>query len=296
MIELEAHPGLPRTRIDGIDVSTLDFGETLDQLEHWLTGSRSRRVVTANLDFLRLARVHDELRDTLKSCDLVTADGAPLIWLSRWTGATIPERVSGSDLVTPLIDRAARNGKSVYLLGGREGVAQRAAKTLEATIPALQIAGTSSPWIDWDDPISARRVAHEVRESGAGLLVVALGCPKQDLFLARHLHATGCQIGIGVGASLDFLVGDVQRAPMWMRRSGLEWAFRLLQEPSRMVGRYTSDAVHLARLMGRVVRLRLANAIAGSEVRAGWGVVARARTAIDRAPAPSMGPAGAGGA
>lgn len=236
--------------IAALNISRRNFADTITLLGNWMIGDQPRRVATANVDFLRLASKNQRLRGALQSCDLVTADGQPLVWLSRLIGQPIPERVAGSDLAWPLLEEASRRRASVYFLGGGPGVAQRAADAARARVDGLLVAGASSPFIDWDDPAAASAVADEARASGARLLLVALGCPKQELFLQRYLARTGASVGIGVGATLDFLAGGSQRAPQWMRSSGLEWMHRLAQEPARLASRYLHDASYLLRLTG----------------------------------------------
>lgn len=230
---------------------------TLKVITAWAGGDTPRRVATANVDFLRNATRVPGLRTALRSADLVTADGFPLVVLSRLIGRPIHERVAGSDLVPLLARSLASEGHSVYLLGGRPGVGRQAARRLQQLAPDLVVAGISAPFINWSDDDAARAVARDIRASGARVVLVALGSPTQELFLERWLEHTGCSVGIGVGATLDFLAKPGSRAPRWMQRLGLEWAHRLLREPRRLAGRYALDAAYLARLTSREVRLSL---------------------------------------
>lgn len=248
---------IPTVDLDGLPIACLTAEQTVARLARWLGEARPRRVATVNLDFLALARRDDELRRALRCADLLTADGAPLVWLGR---RAVPERVAGSELVEPLVAAAARDRRSVYLLGGPDGVGRQAADLLVARHPRLRVAGVSSPFVDLDDHDGCRRIAADVRAAGADLLLVALGCPKQDLFLARHLAATGARVGIGIGCTLELLTGAQVQAPVWMRRTGLEWLFRLTREPRRLAPRYLRDVAHLSRLVvGRLARLSTAS-------------------------------------
>lgn len=251
---------VPCTEIRGISVSRLGFDATRAIAARWLERPAPRRIATANLDFLFLASRIPELRDALRTADLVVADGQPLLWLARLLGRPIAERVAGSDLTEPLVREAARRGQSVYFLGGDDGVGFEAAEALRARIPELRVAGIDSSRIDLDDEATCRAAVDRIRASGADLLLVALGCPKQDLFLARWLDRTGCRLGIGVGATLDFLAGRVRRAPMLWQRLSLEWAYRLAQEPRRLARRYFNDATFL---LAEVVRITARRADAG---------------------------------
>ena len=231
-----------------VPIARLGMEETLDLLTDWAGGDRPRRVATANVDFLRNASRHRGLRTALRSADLVTADGFPLVVLSRIVGAPIAERVAGADLVPALARRLATSGHSIYLLGGREGVGRDAARALQKSAPGLNVAGVSSPFIDWSDEAQASAVARDVRASGAQAIFVALGSPRQELFLSRWLAETGCALGVGVGGTLDFLAQPERRAPRWIQAMGFEWAHRLCLEPRRLAGRYLADAAYLARL------------------------------------------------
>ncbi len=163
----------------------------------------------------------------------------PIVWASRMLGAAVPEKISGSDLVPRLLDRAEANGWRVFLLGGGEGVAAKAAERLHASHPRLVIAGTSAPRIDMHEPEAAReRVIAEVRAAKPDIVLVGFGAPKQELWIHEAVRALRPAVLLGVGASLDFLAGTASRAPRWISASGLEWAYRLLREPRRLWRRY----------------------------------------------------------
>lgn len=248
----------PTVRIETTPIANLDFRQTVSLISEWLEEPRPRRIATANLDFLRLAAGNDELADALRGADLVTADGTPLLWLARLQGQPLCERVAGADLILPLVSEAHRRGRSIFLLGGAPGAAETAADLLGTKFPGLRIAGTASPVVDMTDATSCLRAVESVAATRPDLLFVALGCPKQDLFLARYLASLNCRVGIGVGASLDFLAGKVRRAPRVLQRAGFEWAFRLLQEPRRLGGRYARDSAFLvsAAIRARMKRKR----------------------------------------
>lgn len=242
-------PTIPQVRVGGLPISRLCFSSTVTLVSRWLASDGHRRVATANLDFLRLAHEDPGFRSALATCDLVTADGWPVVWLARRAGREVPERVAGSDLVPALAAECARTGRSIHLFGGHEGTAEEAAARLVERHPGLRIAGTASPRVDLRDEAACARAASEIRATRADLLLVGLGAPKQDLFLARWLPATGCRVGIGVGGTFDFLAGRIRRAPRAVRAVGMEWAWRMAKEPRRLVGRYAADAAHLAKLV-----------------------------------------------
>ena len=233
--------------LGGVPVARLGQEDTLEQLADWSVGARFRRVATANVDFLAQASENAELRSALATADLVTADGQPLVWLSKICREPIEERVTGADLVLPLVQRATERGASIFLLGGSPRVNPLVEERLREAAPGLQVAGSYSGRVDLDDERGVEHVIELVRRSGAEILLVALGCPKQDLFLSRHGERTGARLGIGVGATFEFLASTKKRAPKILRRIGMEWLFRALQEPGRLMKRYAGDAFYLAR-------------------------------------------------
>ena len=234
-----------------------------------------RLVSTLNVDFLvnalgvgfQRAR-HPELLDVLRHSDLVTADGFPIIWLSRIAGRPLPHRVCGSDIVPRLAARAAKEGLSLFLLGGGEGVGPRAALALQARNPGLRIAGTAAPMIHAAGPglTSAEEddaaLVDEINESGADILLLGLGNPKQELWFNRNRHRLEVPVSIGVGGTFEFIVGTVKRAPVWMQRCNLEWLFRVTQDPARLWSRYAVGMFKLAALSVPLVWTRLSQGIA----------------------------------
>jgi len=194
-----------------------------------------------NLDFLSIARRNPVFRETLNQADLAVADGMPLVWLSRLKGRPLLERVTGVDLVNRTCALAAVNGRSVFLLGARDGVADTAAARLTDRNPGLSVAGVYSPPFGPFTPEEDRRMVEMINESGASVLLVAFGAPRQDLWLAEHLGELQVLVAIGVGCVFDLLAGVVRRAPMWAQQAGLEWTYRLVHEPGRLWRRYILD-------------------------------------------------------
>ncbi|MEO0653104.1 MAG: WecB/TagA/CpsF family glycosyltransferase [Planctomycetota bacterium] len=238
--------------VDSIPVSRLSFGATSALLRRWLGQAQPRRVATANLDFLRLAHSDGRLRRCLQTADLVTADGWPVVALSKLTPFPVRGRVAGSDLVPALLRICAADRRRVFFLGSDPDTAATAIGRIRTEHPNLIVAGQASPFIDWDCPLAVGELLDGVREAQPDLLLVALGCPRQDLFLEQHLAATGARVGIGIGGTLDFFAGKRVRAPWILRRLGLEWSVRLLQEPTRLTGRYLRDLEHLVQLVRRM--------------------------------------------
>ena len=228
----------------GIPIDNLHMLETLDQIEQMVhigrMSGRTHQVATVNADFVVRAQFDPELRYLLQSADLLTADGMPLVWGARLLGVSLPGRVAGADLVPALAQRAAERGLSIFFLGGKPEVAAKAAGLLKEQYPELQVAGVYSPPFS---PILEMDTSFvdEICSARPDILLVAFGNPKQEKWIGMHGRKSGVPVMIGVGGTLDFVAGHLRRAPEWMQRSGLEWLFRLLQEPRRLFRRYTID-------------------------------------------------------
>jgi len=230
----------------GVPVDNLDFNETIDQIDKFVQKGRNLRrsyqVATVNTDFLVKAAGDPKLLRLLQSVDLATPDGMPLLWATRLLGSPLKERVAGADLVPAIAERAARSGYSIYFLGAGPGVAQKAAQILQEKYPGLKVAGVNSPAFtpvrDMDPS-----VLEEIRTAQPDILLVALGNPKQEKWIELHRHTVRAPVMMGVGGSLDLIAGNLKRAPVWMQKTGLEWLFRLLQEPRRLWRRYGIDLI-----------------------------------------------------
>jgi len=188
------------------------------------------QVVTLGTEMVVYAQRDPRYRDVVNACALSVCDTVGLLKVLRARGAHLRERVTGVELIEHICGRAAREGASVYLLGGAEGVAQRAADELTARYPGLKIAGTRNGYFTDSE---SGPIVDAIRESGAQIVFAGLGFPRQEFWLAEHLRATGCGAGIGVDGSFDVLSGRVERAPALWRRLGLEWLYRLVREPKR---------------------------------------------------------------
>ncbi len=219
----------------------LTFAETLVEIEALVDRKVGGSVFTPNVDHVVKASANPAFKQAYDRVSLSVADGMPLIWVSPLLGCALPERVAGSDLLVPVLQIAARRKWRVYLLGGAPGVAPAVAKLLTEEM-GVAVAGWDDCRINADgsdaDGGSFRRAA----AAKADLIFVALGPPKQELWIDRARDHIGPAVALGVGASLDFLVGKYKRAPRWMGRVGLEWAYRLSQEPRRLWRRYLVEA------------------------------------------------------
>ena len=235
----------------GIRFDALPLARALDRIFELAAGPRGdsgcRIVATVNVDFivntysaLKSGPRNPALARILRRAELVVPDGMPLVWLSRLLGTPLPERVTGADLVPRIAERAAHEHCKLYFLGGSEESARRAAELLTSRHPGLEIE-IDTPFVDLDAPDGAERdreICRKINESGASILLVGFGNPKQELWLERNRKQLNCGLGMGVGGTFNFLAGKVKRAPEWMRRSGTEWIYRIIQEPARLWKRY----------------------------------------------------------
>lgn len=229
MSEITSDP--PAISILGVPVHLVTADEALVQIARFMNEPRLHQIATVNPEFVMTAQTDEAFHAVLASADLCLADGIGLVYASRYLGRPLPERVPGSELVYSLADMAAQEGWSLYLLGAAPGVAEEAAGILQARYPKLAIAGTfaGSP-----DPAENEAIVAGINASGAQMVFVAYGAPKQDLWIARNRQALpSVRVAIGVGGSLDFITGRAVRAPRWVQDLGLEWLHRLYKEPWR---------------------------------------------------------------
>lgn len=231
---------------------------TCDQVVAYCEASIDRRerlrlgvVNAAKLVHMRGDRL---LRESVTSSDLVFADGMSVVWASRVLGNPLPGRVTGIDLFERLLASAARRGDSVFLLGAKQDVLDDLVGVLRARHPDLKIAGTRSGYFSDEQSLE---VATEVRNSEATMLFVGISSPKKERFLALHGHQLGVAVCHGVGGSFDVVAGKTQRAPEMWQRLGLEWLYRLLQEPRRMWKRYLVTNTVFVALVARAWLARL---------------------------------------
>ena len=222
-----------------IHVDVVTFDGAVDAIVALCRKGAGGTVLTPNVDHVVMAETDAALQAAYDDASLSLVDGKPLVWLAKAMNRPLPAKISGSDLLRPLIARAAAEGLSCFFLGGKEGIAQKAADLLAAEHPGLKVAGCFSPPFGFEkDPAEDARVVDVVVKARPDLLFVALGAPKQELWMHKHAQALAPAVGLGIGASLDFVAGVVQRAPAWMSDAGLEWVYRLTQEPKRMFERY----------------------------------------------------------
>ncbi len=243
-----------RARIGEVWIDCITCSEALDAIEQLISSGTGGYVVTPNVDHVVNLEDNPSFRQAYAGATLALADGQPLIWASRLLGAPLPEKISGSDFVPRLMERAASRRWRVFLLGGAPGVAAEAAARISRM--GAEIVGTDAPILSATVELSetAQAIAR-IRAARPDLILVAFGAPKQELWMARSRNEIRPAVSIGVGATLDFIAGRVRRAPVWMSRSGLEWLFRLAQEPRRLWRRYLVNDPRFLLILLRTLRM-----------------------------------------
>jgi N-acetylglucosaminyldiphosphoundecaprenol N-acetyl-beta-D-mannosaminyltransferase len=245
----------PRIRIGGLPIDPLTFDGAIDAVDELVKARTGGSVFTPNVDHIVQFEENAELRRAYEKATLSLVDGMPVVWASRLLGTPLPEKISGSDLLMPLVHRAAARGWRVFLLGGADGAAVAAKAEMERLAPGVNVVGTLSPRIDLSQPPSARAaVVEAIRATQPDIIFVAFGAPKQELFIAEVQDALTPAVMLGIGASIDFVAGLIPRAPVWMAKSGLEWLYRLAREPRRLWRRYLVRDPKFALILARSFR------------------------------------------
>lgn len=218
-------------RIDvlGVGFDNLTMAEAVAQGQRLLNTAGAHYVATPNPEIVEVCRESEEARAAVNGADLVLPDGIGVIKGAAMLGTPLKEKTPGIEFAGHLMEKMAGEGKSLYLLGAKPGVAEEAGTRLRAKYPGLKIAGTHDGYFKDDAP-----VVEAIRQSGADCVFVCLGAPKQELWMAKNGEATGAHLLCGLGGSLDVFAGKVERAPEFWSRHGLEWFYRLCKEPSRI--------------------------------------------------------------
>ena len=225
--------------IGPIKVSLMSAEQLTQRLIGHAFGTATQHVVTANAQFYVLAEERQDFRECIQGADYVCADGVSIVLACKWLGRAKATRIPGVDLVSDLCKEAASVGLKVFFLGGNPGSAERSAAILTERFPGLQVAGISCPPRGFQsNPEVLGQVLSQIKESQAAILFVALGAPFQEFFIQDHIRPMNIPVAIGIGGSLDILAGEFKRAPQYVQRLGLEWAYRLAQEPRRLARRY----------------------------------------------------------
>ena len=233
-------------------VDAVTFEGALDAIDAMIDGGRGGAVFTPNVDHVVNAETDDALVDAYGICTLSVADGMPLVWASRLLRDPLPAKISGSDLALPLAARAASKGRRVYLIGGAGDVAVQAAEVLRKS-HGVNVVGTDSPMLGLTGGPAEDAAVEKIKAARPDLVLVAFGAPKQERFIQRAWPKVPAAVWLGIGGTFDFIAGRVRRAPPWMQRWGLEWSYRLAQEPRRLWRRYLINDPKFAIILARML-------------------------------------------
>lgn len=228
----------------GTPIDNITMEKTIFSIENFIREGIAKSVLIPNVDCLIKLLNDSDFKEAYDHCDLVLPDGHPLLWAGRFLGTPFKEKVPGSDLLPRFCEVSAEKGYRLFFLGAGPGVAQKAAEILQKKNPGLQVVGTYSPPYGFEnDERENQKIVKMIREARPDVLFVALGAPKQEKWIYKYKDQYQVPVSIGVGASFDFVAGKVKRAPRWMTDHGLEWLWRMIQEPKRLWKRYLIDDI-----------------------------------------------------
>lgn len=231
-------------------INNITMPETVEVIERMIASDKKSYVVAINVDVIMKIENDPYLKKVVDSADIVLVDGKPLVWISKLHGKPLKEKISGSDLVPLLCEVAAQKGYKVFIIGGKEGIAEQAKQQLESRLPKLQIIGTYAPPFGFEkNDAELAKINQMISKVHPDLLIVCFGCPKQEKWIYENIGKYDAKVSVCAGATVDFLAGNVKRAPRWMSEHGLEWFYRFLQEPKRMFKRYFVDDVKIIGLV-----------------------------------------------
>jgi N-acetylglucosaminyldiphosphoundecaprenol N-acetyl-beta-D-mannosaminyltransferase len=223
---------IDKVNVLDIGIHNVTMSEAVDQVETFIANKTPHLIATANAEMVMMAQTDQELAAILNKADLVVPDGAGVVWAARYHGYTMPERVAGYDLVQNLLAESAIKGYRVYMLGSAPGIVDKAKRMAEQTYKGVQIVGIRNGFFtDKDEP----GIIENIIASKPDILLAALGVPKQEKWLYKNLAILNIPVSIGVGGSFDVMAGTVKRAPLWMQRANIEWLYRLLSQPQRII-------------------------------------------------------------
>jgi len=231
------------------EIDNLTMSEAIEEIDKLVINKKPSYVITPNVDHIVKLEKDAEFKEVYKNANLILTDGMPLIWISKMKSTPIKEKVSGSDLFPKVCELAARKSYKMFLLGAAEGVAAKAAENLQEKFNGLNVVGTYSPSYGFEkkeDEIE--KIINIINEAKPDILAVGLGAPKQEKFVYKYNNRLNVPVSLAIGASIDFEAGNIERAPEFMQKCGLEWFYRLCKEPKRMFKRYLVDDIKIFKL------------------------------------------------
>lgn len=226
-----------RVRVVGAPIDVLTWRDAIERVSAWVRARQSRVVCICNVHSVVTARHDAAFQRAIEECDLATPDGAPVAWMLRRLADRGQERINGPDLMWRYCAEAARRGEAIYLYGGAQTTLDALVRRLSDAFSGLRLVGAESPPYRQLTETEDAAAVGRINASGAGIVFVSLGCPKQELWMTAHRDRIQA-VMIGVGAAFDYHAGTIKRAPLWMQEAGLEWLYRLLSEPRRLWRRY----------------------------------------------------------
>ena len=232
------------------EINNITMRQTLEAIERFIVNKQKAYIVAINVDVVMRIEQDALLKKITDAANIVIVDGKPLVWISRLYKRPIVEKISGSDLVPLLCERAAKKGYSIFILGGKEGVPEKAEQNLKKMYPGICIAGAYSPPFGFEKNQEELDYVNKlISEKNPDILLACLGCPKQEKFIYENMNKYNAKVSVCAGATVDFLAGSVKRAPRWMSNHGLEWLYRFAQEPKRLFKRYFIDDIKIIQLI-----------------------------------------------
>jgi N-acetylglucosaminyldiphosphoundecaprenol N-acetyl-beta-D-mannosaminyltransferase len=250
-------------RVLDSSIDVISWDTTIDRIMNWAFENQSRYICICNVHSIVTARNNRTFNHIIENADMATPDGMPVVWLMRCLGYKKQVRINGPDLLWRLCRRSAEGKISLYFYGGSQETLDKLRKRLKAAFPQLDVVGMVSPPFHKLNPEETASDIRAINESGAGIVFVCLGCPKQERWMAKHRENIRA-VTIGVGAAFSYHAGTLKRAPLWMQKCGLEWLFRLAAEPNRLWRRYfTTNSQFIIGSLIQLITQKKGSAIKG---------------------------------
>lgn len=230
-------------------IDNITMEEAINYIDTMIINKKKGYIVTPNVDFIVRLEKDEEFGKIVKEADLIVTDGKPLLWIAKKIGTPIKEKISGSDLSPKVFELATKKGYSIFLLGGKEGVAKKAKLNMEQKYKGIQIVGTFSPPFGFENNENeVKNINQIINKYEPDILLVCLGSPKQEKFIYNNINNYNAIVSLAVGATIDFEAGNIKRAPKWVSDIGMEWFYRFCKEPTRLFKRYFIDDMKIFNL------------------------------------------------
>ena len=231
-------------------INNVSMEEAVQAIENMIIKKKKSYIVAVNVDVVMKMESDSKLKKIVDGADMVLVDGQPLVWIAKWHKRPVKAKISGSDLVPELCKTASEKSYSRFIIGGADGIAERAKEKLEMQLPGIQIIGTYAPPFGFEkDREELGKINAMITEASPDILIVCFGCPKQEKWIYDNYQKYNATVSICAGATVDFLAGNVKRAPKWMSNHGMEWFYRVFQDPKRLLKRYFIDDIRIVRLL-----------------------------------------------